>query len=299
MKGTRVTWPVIRPPANRAHGRPAFTLIEVLVIVAIIVLLLSLTVSWLAVGLESSRVGPGASRSLRRARLEQSAASRSLRRARLEQCISNLHQMGVAAAAYAADNNAYVPRAAHPTEVARYQFAACLSPYINGKTCTDAEKQNWPFVYQFLKGEEVFLCPAVDQTTSGGEPYVLNYITNGHDHAYYSKTGQYHAQGAPASRLMDLPRSPGEILYIVEFNPAYYEPKSFTVYDVFRWHHMPFDGLTPNGSPRMIRADDTRHDGKTTILHFDASAETCKLDPYEIPVTLWNPDEPNHRPPPR
>jgi len=261
--------------ARRRTG--AFTLIELLVIIGVIALLLSL-------------MAP--------------AATRILLLARISACKSNLHQMGNATAQYAADNGTYVPRDAFPngvTQPAHYQFAACLSRYINGKEYNIAPDggQSWSFVYDFLNGEQVFLCPAVDQHIRDGDPYVLNYVVNALDYPWFIVKGSYSGDGSAASKLSDLPRSPSEIMYIVEFNPGLMGVRDFTIYDVFRPYQMPFDKLVPQGSPRMIHAEDMRHDGETTIVHFDGHATTYKLDPYEIPVSLWNPDDTSYDPPPR
>jgi len=251
--------------------RSGFTLIELLVIVAVIVLVLSL-------------LAP--------------TAGRMIFLARRNICMQNLHQMGIAAMAYATDNKSYVPRDGHPTQVSHYAFPACLSPYINGKTCTMAQKQNWGFVYNFLKGESIWLCPEVTQTRSDGKTYVLNYVINAVNHRYFVDTGNYHPQGSPATKYMDLPlATPSEVMYLVEFNPTYQSVDNFTIYDVFRPEQMPFNGLVPRSNPRMIHAEDMRHEGTTTILHFDGHAKPYRQDPYEIPVSLWNTTEDRYDPP--
>ena len=243
--------------------RAGFTLVELLVIVAVIALLLSL-------------MGP--------------TANRAIQLARINKCKSNLHQMGNAAAQYSADNNTYVPRDASG-EFAHYQFAACLSPYTTGKTCTAAEKQNWGFVYNFLKNEDIWLCPAVNAKGADNRDFVLNYVINACDFWKYQREGSYPGPAAPPCKLAELPRSPAEILYIVEFNPSYQSVDNFTIYDVWVPGQMPFNGVSPSSetATRMIHAEDMRHDGKTTIVRFDGSAETYRLDPYDIPVSFWNP----------
>ena len=269
MRETSESPPRTRPPALAAPSRPlAFTLVELLVIVAVIALLLSL-------------IAP--------------AASRVIQLARINICKSNLHQMGNATAQYAADNGTYVPRDGYPhhSQPAHYQFAACLSLYINGKEYRIAPDgdQSWNFVYDFLEGEDVFLCPAVNQYIRGGDPYVLNYVVNALDFPWFIVKGSYCGDGSAASKLSDLPRSPSEIMYIVEFNPGQMGVRDFTFYDVFQPAQMPFNNVSPNSKTvaRMIHAEDMRHDGETTIVHFDGHAETYDLDPYEIPVSLWNP----------
>jgi prepilin-type processing-associated H-X9-DG protein len=237
------------------------------------------------------------------------AMNRILLLGKINQCKMNLHNMGTATAAYSAENRNYVPRDGFPSpsQPAHYVFSACLSKYINGKVyATTADmQQNWNYVYDFCKGEKTFLCPMVDQYAYGDIPYVLNYVINALDFEQYSRLNAnrvlpapkgsshpaYYGDGAPASRLTNLPAGPAEILYIVEFNPGYCAPKNFTVFDVFQPYQMPFDKLTPRGStqPRMIHALDMRHDGETTIVFFDGHAETRDLDPYQVPVSLWNP----------
>ena len=71
-----------------------------------------------------------------------------------------------------------------------------------------------------------------------------------------------------------LPASPSEVLYIAEFNPNYgMGPKGFTAYDVWLPHLMPFNKLAPNSNPRMIHAEDDRHQGRTTIVFFDGQRD--------------------------
>ena len=272
---------LIELPAVRKGKCGAFTLIELLVVVTIIALLLAM-------------VSP--------------AMKRVILLGKINQCKMNLHQMGNATAAYSADNRNYVPRDGFPSpsQPAHYAFAACLSRYINGKVyhTTADMQQSWNYVYDFLQGEQTFLCPMVDQHAYGEPPYVLNYIINALDFEQYSRLNAsrqfpvrggshpaYYGDGAPASRLTNLPASPAEILYIVEFNPGYCAPKNFTVFDVFLPGQMPFDRLTPRAptQPRMIHALDMRHDGETTVVFFDGHAETRELDPYQLPVSLWNP----------
>ena len=252
-----------------SRKRSGFTLIELLVVVAVIVLVLAM-------------LAP--------------TAGRMVFPARRNICMQNLHQMGIATAAYSADNRAYVPRDASG-EFAHYQFAACLSPYINGKTCTTAQKQNWGFVYNFLKGESVWLCPEVTQTRPDGKTYVLNYVINGCDFWKYHRTGGYPSPAAPPCKITELPAAPSQIMYIMEFSPKYQSTSDFTFYDVWQPTTMMFDKLVPRTNPRMIHAEDMRHEGTTTIVHFDGSARPYKQDPYEIPVSLWNPTEDRYDPP--
>jgi prepilin-type N-terminal cleavage/methylation domain-containing protein/prepilin-type processing-associated H-X9-DG protein len=242
--------------------RGAFTLIELLVVVAVIALLLSI-----------------ATPTLRRAVALTYTAK----------CKSNLHQMGVATTSYASANRGYVVRDAGP-RVAHYLFAVRFMPYITGEV--PQREQDWAYAYEFLRGEETFLCPAIrDQTAPGGREYVLNYVINSVNFESYIARGNYSDHPSDPIVLGALPGRPDEILYIAEFNPGLLGVQNFTTYDIWVPSHMPFNRTAPRPAPRMIHAEDARHGGRTTIIFFDGHVRTRDLDPYDIPTSLWNPKD--------
>ena len=79
----------MKTQTNPRRGRAAFTLIELLVVIAIIAVLAAMLLPVLALAKEKGL------------------------RAR---CMSNLHQIAIALAAYAADNNEFLPRSVNPGE---------------------------------------------------------------------------------------------------------------------------------------------------------------------------------------
>ena len=67
---------------------------------------------------------------------------------------------------------------------------------------------------------------------------------------------------------------------------------TFGFYDLLYPRDMPFEARwpnRPNSNPRMIRSDDTRHMGRTTIVYFDGHAGPVDLTPDGAPLTLLNP----------
>ena len=247
-------------PAERVWpgGRLAFTLVELLVIVAVIALLLAI-------------LAP--------------SAQRVVRLAHAVTCASNLHQLGNAAHCYARDNHDYLPRDIWPDQTGHYIFAARFLPYLNATSLPAGNSDSdYSAVYEAIKTVHIYRCPAVRKPD-----YVLHYVVNGCDFARYQKGEGY--QSSPTVQTTKLPVSLSETLYLTEFNPDYpgQTPTGFGVYDVWVPGHMPFNLLAVNASPRMIHAEDDRHGGNTTVAYFDGHAQGKALDPYDVPVSLLNP----------
>ena len=99
----------------------AFTLVELLVVISIIGLLAGLAVPAISSGLKSAKAGA---------------------------CLSNLHQIGVATTAYAADNNLKLPDAGSGTTD---MWAAKIATFMGG----DTKKKN-----------NVFVCPGALKSVS-------------------------------------------------------------------------------------------------------------------------------------
>lgn len=106
---------------NKKKSYQGFTLIEMLVVIAIIVLLMSL-------------LSP--------------MVSKSLEKARQTACKSNLHQIGIAAQSYANDHRGYLPYAAYSSSI---RWHTKLAPYMGvGKSkdqsiysCPSTRKNTW------------------------------------------------------------------------------------------------------------------------------------------------------------
>ena len=262
--------PMERKGARRGHAqgnaRPGFTLVELLVVVAVIALLLSM----LAPALGKAKV----------------YANTAI-------CQTNLNNIGRAAMLYAADNKNYVPRdywygcnVPGHNDYKHYLFAAKLAPYLGGTEIAEADQDRDPVIYKVLKNLPVFLCPSVKK-----EKFVLTYVVNGMDFEVYRTRRSY--TSGPASCLDDLPGAPTRIFYVMESNIAMLDPERFGIYDVLYPGNMPFNGTTPNDYPRAIRYDDNRHDGRTTMVFFDGHCERRDLHPDDLPLSIFNPLAPN------
>ena len=72
------------------------------------------------------------------------------------------------------------------------------------------------------------------------------------------------------------------------------QPRSYGGWNVWRDDHTPYNARgRRNASPRMIRADDDRHAGQTTVVFLDGHTETRKLadgiTDNGVPLRLFNP----------
>lgn len=117
--------------------RRAFTLIELLIVIVMVAVLAAL-------GFYGAKVALAKSREAR--------------------CISNLHQMGGAFAAYASDHNDELPT--NNTQVGGYRWYLMLNPYLDKSP--DATDGGW-------SPPSVFICPTNDPHTgdAGGGKYKL------------------------------------------------------------------------------------------------------------------------------
>ncbi|MCK4624736.1 MAG: type II secretion system protein [Phycisphaerae bacterium] len=253
--------------AQRSEQR-AFTLVELLVVVAIIALLVSILLPTL---------------------------NRAKESARMVKCLANLHAIGTAANMYAAYNNDYVPRDADDLTPGYYYFGARFSPYLGGPEVPleyDAPTADSAYMYDVFKELPVYQCPSFQD-----KRFVLTYLSNGRN---LEPTGWIES---PASKVTKLPRPPAEIAYICEinfacseFNP---EPNSvdYQFYDFWSndltWYGLQLtfsDSGATNPDPRMIHGDDERHLGRTTMTFFDGHAESRRLTPEELPTELFFPE---------
>ncbi|MHC4718208.1 MAG: type II secretion system protein [Planctomycetota bacterium] len=252
---------------SRRKGK-AFTLVELLVVVAILALLITILMP-----------------SLNRAKVL----------AQTTICQTKLHNIGRAAMLYAADNNDMVPRdfwydcnSPNSSQWGHYLFAVKFLGYLGAPHFPLAFDDNDRRIYRALEDQAVFKCPCVKDPE-----FVLTYVVNGMDFEVYERTQTY--TSGPASRLDELPAPPAEIFYIMEANISMVDPFEFGIYDVLYPGNFPFVDGVPSENPRAIRYDDTRHEGRTTLVFFDGHCEPRDLHPDDMPLTLFNP---MHEPPP-
>jgi prepilin-type N-terminal cleavage/methylation domain-containing protein len=162
MKGTASSHPVkLRPPPNPLRGRPAFTLVELLVVIGVIAVLIGLLLPSL------------------------SKARKSSERTR---CLSNLHQISVAYQLYLHDHRQRVMRINPlPTETGLLPFQApslveVLNPYLS-TTPTNLTPTGVP------AGNGVFQCPSDQLSAKDGAASALTFPPNVSVTTYFDAEG--------------------------------------------------------------------------------------------------------------
>ena len=255
----------------------AFTLVELLVVVAIIALLISIMLPSL---------------------------SRAKAIARMVKCSTNQYAIGRAAHMYAAAYNDFVPRDSgwsNPPHTAWLFFGARFSPYLGGPTIPFEHDSDDAYLYEAFKDIGAYKCPSFVMRYP---EYVLTYLPNGYN---FKDPTQW---GSPMTKVSKMPYAPASVGYICEMNHEYLlsgpsvgypdGPEVFGRYDFLGTRDSSgtlvensatfHENGSPNMFSRMIRFDDDRHNGKTTIVFFDGHAETRSLTSDEMPIRLFFPN---------
>ena len=235
--------------------KKAFTLVELLVVVAIIALLVSILLPSL---------------------------NKAKNLARLIKCQTNLHAVGRAMCMYAADNDGWIPRERSSNLPINLLFMTQLSPYLNGPKIDPARDNDDAYLVPILWRMPVARCPSRDNKVA------LDYLVNGFDFVHYMATGQYDYLGGGPCRIEQAPGPASIMFYAGEVN-ASTGSNDLDSFDVWEPAHMPFTGPTPNPAPRSITSADQRHQGRTTFVFNDGHAESRTLTPDQVPITLLNP----------
>jgi prepilin-type N-terminal cleavage/methylation domain-containing protein/prepilin-type processing-associated H-X9-DG protein len=245
---------------NFRGSAKGFTLIELLVVIAIIAILASILLPALA---------------------------KAKAKASTIYCQNNLRTLGQATHMYAQDFNDYIPR---DTFGSGQFFASKFSTYVGGPAIPANKEGDANYIYDIYKKIGVYQCPGVRQVKKPGlDPYVLMYTINSMDWLYFAQTKTY--RGVATSRLSDAPGSPSHVLYITEINTmGGLTPKGFGEWDIWNIDQTTFTKTgAPNSQPRMIRANDKRHNLGTTIVFLDGHTERRKLNAKSLPISLFNP----------
>jgi prepilin-type N-terminal cleavage/methylation domain-containing protein/prepilin-type processing-associated H-X9-DG protein len=243
-------------PKNRA----GFTLIELLVVIAIIAILASMLLPALA---------------------------KAKAKAATMYCQNNLKNLGQAAYMYAQEFNDFIPR---DTFGSQQFFASKFSTYVGGPAIPENKETDVNYIYDVYAKMPVYQCPSIHQVKKPGQDrYVLMYTINSMDWIYFAQTKTY--RGAATSRLADVPGSASHVAYIFEINnQGGLTPRGFSEWDVWAPDQSTFNKTgQANSQPRMIRANDKRHNLGTTLVFLDGHTERRKLTPRGMPITLFNP----------
>jgi len=247
-------------PTSPSHR--GFTLIELLVVIAIIAILASLLLPALAKAKE---------------------------KARTTKCFANLKNMGLATQLYAMDFDDSIPG---DTFGGGYFFASLLAPYIAGPEIDKSKLQDPNFLHEVYRKIPIYQCPSVSmrqKPEARREPFTLHYTINSINFDQYRQTKQYDA--IPYQKVNAVPGGSGQVAYLFEVNTeGNLGPREYGGWNVWDQSHTTFSPAgRPNSSPRMIRADDKRHDGRTCLVFLDGHTEVRQMKKEKMPFSLWNP----------
>jgi prepilin-type N-terminal cleavage/methylation domain-containing protein len=270
----------------RDPGRPAFTLVELLVVIAIIALLISMLLP-----------------SLRKAR----------RQARAVVCAANLHEQGNILSMVFSEHNGYIPRefyVGNPGDNLRLPYAAALVgelSWVLRVTKPTSALIDVEFEEQFRE-IEIFQCPEFPKgetsapfvrqfgtpitEPSDGQP--LDYVSNNFNVDYGDPSipkqdslgDEINPLAAPGAEVQTLAglgyqpirwlswvRKPASLIYVSEAHAKL--PPLLGMHDVFRGAHL------PRGSgPRV--ATDMRHPAGIHAMYLDVHVEIGRPEKQEL-----------------
>ncbi len=247
--------------SRQAHRNKAFTLIELLVVIAIIALLVSILLP-----------------SIRQA----------LHITRQTLCATNMRKFAQCAHLYAPDNHYMVPTCDGNGIKWRTYWATSYASIAGGDSLRKEDLDDRDLIEKWIGENDAFRCPGVK---AEGRPNGVDYAPNNFDWDRYYRDGLYKSTSSrEAAKSIDQMRAaPAEIIYIAECSRR----GGLNYNDLHKPGHLTYD---ENGSPRgarMIKNDDRRHRGNTTLGFFDGHAEGRTLDdPGNFRMRYFIPDHP-------
>jgi prepilin-type processing-associated H-X9-DG protein len=191
---------------------------------------------------------------------------------------------------YTMDFNDWIPR---DTFGSYMFFANKFSKYVGGPEIPQNREQDANYLHTVYEKMPIYHCPSIKQVKRpGADIFVLHYTINSIDWDLYRRTKTY-GGAIDASKLTSAPGSLSSVLYMTEINirtGTPLTPKGYGEWDVWNLEQTSFNKAgKKNPSPRMIHADDKRHDGGTTVVFLDGHNERRKLTPAGLPISLFNP----------
>ncbi|UCD28563.1 MAG: prepilin-type N-terminal cleavage/methylation domain-containing protein [Planctomycetota bacterium] len=262
----------------------AFTLIEVLVVVAIIALLISILLPSLSTARGSARMAI---------------------------CATNLRTFGFAMTQYAQENKGFIPRDYQvqnnallvPDRFSRYLgepryplIPRDQDPAYIAQGEENIQKRDEMLAPIFAR-MEMLQCPSFPKDRGRNalplstdvviddQPY--DYVVN----AFQIERGASYKGGKPEVTKLDKIRNSGKLIYLTEANRAL-QWAIFRYHDI--WH---VENLWWSSNSRMI--DDNRHNWRTNALFFDSHVESPRIKSVKISMftPLLDPNDPQHQPP--
>jgi len=233
------------------RAKRGFTLIELLVVIAIIALLMGVLIP---------------------------ALSRAKKQAQATTCLSNLKQIGVAAALYAYDYDSFIPRGS--TGTSAIWFMQYL-PYVGQQRNKGDYKsvkiyrcKSFPTV-----GEGLYNIPNSRQTVT----YVIN------DWTFSSRTDNSGSSVGKPTKLSVFKR-PAQTIYLADNEAGSWRPiiesstsRELIRCDIFMQSHLPLsENHDINDGQRVARA---RHRKGCNVLYLDWHSEHVQAE--DVTVAMW------------
>ncbi len=250
---------LIRSP--RPTSRSGFTLIELMVVIAIIALLIAILLPSLGAARDTAKVAS---------------------------CLSNVRQWAIAGEAYKAEHEATV--VVDDLSVPSAFFAVHMLPYMSGGVnVPEADWGNKTALIPYFTAAKGYQCPAL-AVTDGPLQYTSNQGV---------PETQGGPAGESTLDFNTLKKSPGSMVFVAEAAGPRILGNDWNFIATNEWNgsfgcsapYRPDGTIGPNayGFSQAIHpeGDFGRHRGKTTLAFHDGHAEPRSLSPSGLPFEEW------------